>query len=323
MTSVQEQLNEIGARLVPTPERVATAKAWLAETKLAHGLDVSPDGAGREFAAAQGVPDRTREDPQDPAIQKHLVEWWEWVLALRAAIHDFHRLGFLVPIVSYDRKQRPTDLDGFFDMECPQIPLGQPGEKNRPTPFPAIVLYKGYAPSVMEAAEHAQRLELYDSDLYANRAELAAFGDRARRCVEEALVCYRADLFLAAGNMLGAASEAAWYEAAEKMRAQGVAGASLQAELAKSFPNISTVQQSVLDDLGQLSAGDFRSKFGMPRGVLSSLGAEARYWREVRNYGMHPAGALGPESFTQASIGLQLQGATSYFEKLAAILRNL
>lgn len=321
MADIQQQLDDITARLVPTPERVATAKAWLRENKLAHGLGVSPEGAGREFALAQGVEDPSRGDPQDPAMQGQFVQWWEWVLALREAIHDFHRLGFLVPTFQFDRKERPQNLDGLFDFECPQIPLGEPGEKNRPTPFPAVVLYKGYSPSVMDAAELAHRLELYDSDLYANAADLSAFDERARRCVEEALVCYRADLFLAAGNMLGAASEAAWYEVADRMQGQGVAGSDLKAELGKIAPSIAAIQRHVVEDLRGLS--DFRSKFGMPVGVLSSLAQGAEYWRDIRNYGMHPRGTFGPDSFTQAAIAVQLQGATEYFKKLATILRAL
>lgn len=317
--SQQEQLNRIEARLRPSPERVATAKAWLAENKLAKGLPVSPEGASTEFAAAQGV-EGSREDDQDPANQEAFVAWWEWAVAMREAIHDFHLRGFLTPTAQFSRKE-PPGIEGFLDLSCPQIPIGEPGERNRATPFPAPVLYKGYAPSITEHAEQEHRLELYDSDLYANAADLSAFDDRARRCVEEALVCYRADLFLAAGNMLGAASEAVWYEIANAMLDKGLVGSGLKSELGKDAPGIAAVQRQVVVDLQALS--NFRSKFGMPVGVLKSLAQGAEYWRDVRNYGMHPRGTFGPDSFTQAAIAVQLQGATEYFKKLATILRGL
>ena len=74
--------------------------------------------------------------------------------------------------------------------------------------------------------------------------------------------------------------------------------------------------------------------FAFPRGAeLPSpfqFGARTDLWTplvfdssDVRNYGMHPAGSLGSETFNQASVGIQLMSATTYFEKLATILTRL
>jgi hypothetical protein len=158
--------------------------------------------------------------------------------------------------------------------------------------------------AIVETARRSQRLELYDADLFMFKAELDVFDERVRRCVEEALACYRNDLFLAGANMLGAASEAAWHQIAEKMAAAGLAGTNLTRELAEVNPSIARVQQHALDDLRQIGGGDFQERFGFARSALRSIGEVARFWRDLRNYGMHPGGALAPETFSNASLGV-------------------
>jgi hypothetical protein len=103
-------------------------------------------------------------------------------------------------------------------------------------------------------------------------ADLQVFGDRARRCVVEALACYRNDLFLAAANMLGAASEAAWHELADALVATPIASGSPAKELAKASPSITKLQDQT---------ADFDAKFGLPRAVMDTLVKDARHWRRA------------------------------------------
>jgi hypothetical protein len=319
MTYTQKDYNEVRELLAPTPERVATAKAWLAE-RLRSNPDANVGGAlATEFVAAQGI-EPEQPDSRDPAGQSYLIPFWQWAGALRYAIHDFHRAGLITPTDEWDPKQTRPE---FLDVQCPLIALGEAGDNERGTPFPAVVLHRNYAISVMGAAEREHRLELYDADLYMARARIDRFDDRARRCIEEALACYRSDLFLAAANMLGAASEAVWHALAEQIVAQGLGGKKLIDELAKPFPSIAAVQTNATDDLKGLSAPDFLARFSMPRSTLDSLAEVARYWRDVRNFGMHPAGALGPEAYSQSSVGVQMMGATEYFDRLAQIMDGL
>jgi len=38
---------------------------------------------------------------------------------------------------------------------------------------------------------------------------------------------------------------------------------------------------------------------------------------------MHPAGTLAPETFSQASLSIQIMGASAYLGRLAALVRGL
>ena len=314
-----EDYSTVARLLTPTPEDVASAKAWLAE-RLLTGAAINTEGKSSEFAMDEGTAypyTQDSFDPADPANQEDLIAYWARVQALRQAIYDFHQSGLIVPVVSGHQRDSPP----FFTTQGPKIPLGQAGDRPQATDFPTLPLYTEYMPSPLSDAEREQRLELYDADLYLAKADLSAFDQRARRCVSEALACYRRDLFLAAANMLGAASEAVWYELAEALRNGGHASEPLAEELEKNVPSIARIQRHVIEDLRQLA--DFTERFDMPRSVLDSLAEVARFWRDLRNFGMHPAGALAPETFSQASIGVQLMGASGYFKKLAALLRGL
>lgn len=123
--------------------------------------------------------------------------------------------------------------------------------------------------------------------------------------------------------MLGAASEAAWHQLAEKMVGTGLAGTNLSRELQEVSPSIARVQQHTLADLRQVGRTDFEQRFGFARSALDSVAEVARFWRDLRNYGMHPAGALAPETFSQASLAVEIMGASGYLGKLASILRGL
>jgi hypothetical protein len=102
------------------------------------------------------------------------------------------------------------------------------------------------------------------------RAEVADFGERTRRCVAEALAAYRNDLFLAAANMMGAASEAAWHEIAEAMRDAGIASQALEEELDKVAPSVAVMQRLVSDALRGLGREAFRQRFGLQWGAIES-----------------------------------------------------
>ena len=314
-----EDWSVISGVLRPTPERVATAKAWLAE-RIRAGENIRAQSAA-EFAAGQGAthPGALR-DPgmDDPARQSELISFWQWELAGREAIHDFHRHGFIVPRVT-GVGDRPLTMNA----DGPRIPIGPPGTPvSRPPEFRTTPLYQEYEVAAIGHAELEHRLELYDADLYLTRANLAVFDDRVRRCVEEALACFRNDLFLAAANMLGAASEAAWHQVARAMIDGDLAGAALREETSKAIPSIARIQQHVVKDLQSLDRDAFRARFKFEGSSLDAVAVIARFWRDLRNYGMHPAGTLAPDAFTEAGLGVELMGATSYFEKLALVLQG-
>jgi hypothetical protein len=140
----------------------------------------------------------------------------------------------LVPAVQ-GQLDDATPIGKLFYARLLELPIPVGTEQNvQPTPFRAVALRASYSWSVMGVAEQNHRLSLYDADLYMAEADLHVFGDRARRCVVEAL-----------------------------------------------------------------AIGD------------------------VRNFGMDPAGALAPETFSQASVGVQLMGATGYFANIARLISRL
>lgn len=83
------------------------------------------------------------------------------------------------------------------------------------------------------------------------------------------------------------------------------------------------MQQCALADLRQLATGEFFARFGFARSALDGVGEVARFWRDLRNYGMHPAGTLAPETFSQASLAVEIMGASGYLGRVAALLGGL
>lgn len=102
---------------------------------------------------------------------------------------------------------------------------------------------------------------------------LALLGRRGQLCWQEALTALRYGLHLAAVNMAGAASEAAWYSLGELLREQDTT-------LARALTDDSTVRviSRVVENLRRLKAGP----------GLDELQAHAGYLRDLRNYGHHP-----------------------------------
>lgn len=202
MTYAQADWGDVAELLRPTPERLASAKSWLVGRLNELGT-VGP-GIAYEYALATGAihPGNTHAiaDANDPAHQETLIEYWQPWNAMRYALEEFVRRGLLVVTV------RGSDSHDPWNKEAPWVPLGPPGTTvPRPDTFPTIVLMNGeYCWSVAHTAERDARLELYDADLFMLKADLSVFDERVRRCVVEALACYRDDLFLAAANMLGA-----------------------------------------------------------------------------------------------------------------------
>jgi hypothetical protein len=323
VTYVQADWGTVAELLRPTPERLASAKAWLIERL--RDADAVGLGVAYEYALSTGAiyPGNQHEIPDagDPANQELLIAYWQPWLDMRYALHEFAQRGLLVVTVQGISPDSPS----IWDTEGPRVPLGPPGTSiPRPDTFPTVPLVNGsYRWSIGHTAEREARLELYDADLFLLKAELDVFDERVRRCVSEGLACYRDDLFLAAANMLGAASEAAWHQLAEGMVGSGVGGEKLSRELQQPNPSIARVQQHALADLRQLKAAEFQERFGFARSALDSVEEVARFWRDLRNYGMHPAGALAPETFSQASLAVEIMGASGYLGRLAALVRRL
>ncbi|SOC47851.1 hypothetical protein SAMN05660748_1079 [Blastococcus aggregatus] len=181
-----------------------------------------------------------------------------------------------------------------------------------------------YAPDVVEEVASSYALTsppalggtaLLDTDLYT--ADIAGLlGERGVRCVDEALRAHRRGMHLAAVNMLGSASEAAWYALGERLRGRS-------AQLARKLDEdtaTAAVIRLVHETLVQQKLG------GVRREALEELRSHATYLRDLRNYGLHPRGRVSADlehHFTEHAAALTFMTSHRYFIRLAEIAAHL
>jgi hypothetical protein len=118
-----------------------------------------------------------------------------------------------------------------------------------------------------------------DSDLFVEDLALLPISERARRCIGEALEAFRRGLYLASVNLLGTASEGAWFSAAEKL---AHLDERLEKELEKDATPALTVRKKVIDVLNASPES---------RKLTPGLESTAELLRLLRNYGLHPRGS--------------------------------
>lgn len=138
---------------------------------------------------------------------------------------------------------------------------------------------------------------------------------RALECLSEALTAYRRGLYLSAVNLLGAVSEAAWYEVASGLEAESP-------ELAAALARNGT------GEVQRLVANMFREKDRRARSMTNELLAHASYLRDLRNYGVHPAADQDPgqsHAFTEFGCTVLVMATHRYLARLreAAMLIGL
>jgi hypothetical protein len=136
--------------------------------------------------------------------------------------------------------------------------------------------------------------------------------DRARRCLGEALAAYRHGLFLACANLLGAASEAAWYSSGERLRA-------LDTQLQKALDDDNTVR--VIERVKEV----FRQRRSL-RILADDVVSTAALLRELRNYGAHPRADETTHLeryFSEASAATLLMETHSYLRRLGSAVPAL
>lgn len=131
--------------------------------------------------------------------------------------------------------------------------------------------------------------------------------------LKEAIRCFHRGLYVAAVDLLAAASEAAWF----------TVGAAIQddAELTR----LVSQGQNVADVIHRTGEGISRAG-ALHRQVLRDLRAQAARFRDLRNYGLHPLGPQQQEqeqAFTEAGAALLFMAAASYFQRLRSALETL
>ena len=134
---------------------------------------------------------------------------------------------------------------------------------------------------------------------------------RGLATLREAHRAFRAGLWLAAASLLGAASESAWFALARKYLPTG----STNHRLALVGENPSKVMAATQDVI--------RSQELAPPSTLNDLACTAAHLRDLRNYGMHPAGPHDTDreaAFTQVAVATLMLSTRRYFVRLAEVL---
>jgi len=294
--------------LTPTRADVVDAKRLALETLAARGA-ARPGDINAVMWEAQGVPqvpyDALLDLPLDgdPAVlvRRDVPQLARLRIdsAVRRALAELEAEGVVLPV---------QNLEGQAQF---QVRSG-----NTSGGF--------YAPMVVEAVATAYQLTapappdgpgLLDADVYT--AEVAdLLGPRGVRCVTEALRAHRRGLHLAAVNMLGAASEAAWYSLGEQLRDRSTQLARALDEDTRTAAVIRLVHELLV----QLKPG------GVSRETLEELRSHATHLRDLRNYGLHPRGRVSGDlehHFTEHAASLMFMASHRYFMRLAAVAEKL
>jgi hypothetical protein len=152
-----------------------------------------------------------------------------------------------------------------------------------------------------------------DPDLFTADLASLKLDDRVIRNIREALAAYRAELFLASCNLLGAAVEGAWY---------GVGRA-----LSRKYPELGAYVMDRKTIKLQVRLTDLAA--GLPRWSrdhVDELLTFAALRRELRNYGVHPGTSHKPgleRYFEPSATGVLILNASSHLSRLQDLLRSL
>jgi hypothetical protein len=141
-------------------------------------------------------------------------------------------------------------------------------------------------------------------DLASSFADL--LGLRGQEVLQEALACFRRGRYLAATDLLAAASEAAWFTIASHV----VDDDKLSAAVTRG-DSAATVISKTADAILRARALNAQ--------VLNDVRAQAAHLRDLRNYGVHPVGdpdAHREDAFTEAGCSILFMRAGRYFKML-------
>jgi hypothetical protein len=208
------------------------------------------------------------------------------------------------------------------------IPADQntvPAEERGPQPFPEITMIGYKHPSGGDSVRVLPGLPLLaeayrlphalrgrpawhlDVDLFAADLSELELDPRTRRTLHEALEAFRRGLFLAAANLLGGATEGAWYAAAERLMA-------IEPNLRRPLEKDQTAKiEKLVHELAQ----------SVRRTEADELLAHASLMREIRNYGVHPRTSETPrleDHFSEDTCGMLVLATHRHLRLLAEVV---
>lgn len=296
---------QLEAAVVPGPADLGLAREVILEMLSGGERCARTDILGRVYERA-GVPAADRAeidvfaaqrdpgnpvDVDQPALRRHRLQG-----AVDEELADLEAAGTIVPMSTPDGRGN--------DIVLPVADVAPGGGGTRGgVPLPLA------RPRVADAYRLGRRL-LDDPAWRAVRLSLTAvdlgplLGSRGERCYSEALEAHRRGLYLAAVNMAGAASEAAWFTLGEAMQDD--------AAIAKAMGE---------DATGRLIKRVVEKLRAAPRmaTIADELYAHASYLRDLRNYGLHPRSSSEPDregAFTESGSLILIMQTQRYLIRL-------
>lgn len=225
-------------------------------------------------------------DPEAPPLKRLRLEY-----AAKLALADLVADGVVVPaeVPHNDSIQIPVHRAGHSGSES--VPASTPALAHAYRKKPSLASLQ--EPPALSAKEFASGLGTL----------LTA---RALECLDEALMAFRRGLYLSSVNLLGAVSEAAWYEVGSGLQ-EG------RPELTEALANNRT------GEVQRLVAKVFTENRGRARSMSNELVAHASYLRDLRNYGVHPVADQDPGqayAFTEMGCLLLVAQTHRYLARL-------
>jgi hypothetical protein len=234
-------------------------------------------------------PELEPNDAVDPDAQQ--LRRLRMTHAIKLALAELTAEGVIVPAETPHNDRIPIEVHRAGTSGAEHVPVSTPRVADAYRAKPRIGAL-GDAPA-LSAAEFADGLG-------------SLLTPRALECLSEALTAYRHGLYLSAVNLLGAVSEAAWYEI----------GAQLQDE----SPDLaSALARNSTGELQRMVANQYDERKGRARSMANELIAHASYLRDLRNYGVHPSEDQDPgqaDAFTEVGCTVLVMQTHRYLARL-------
>lgn len=203
--------------------------------------------------------------PDHPILARNRL-----ALAAAEALIDLVAQGLVVDVANAPDNATANPIVGPDDITIGYQLAGHGASVRHATALPQLAAAYRLAPRFV----HDAAVWFLDPDLFTADLDGIGLDRRTRHCLSEALDTYRNGLFLACANLLGAASEGAWYAAGEQLR-------TLDPQLAKALDSDNTTKV-------RNRVGEVLRQHGPIREQVAELHAQAALLRQLRNYGVHP-----------------------------------
>ncbi len=265
---------------------------------------VTPESAHREKLQLASA-----EDIEAVVTSAHpLIARPRLALAATDALLDLLSLGIVIEVAEAPEHAEGNPMVGT-SVSVPYQLGGYGAAVHRSTALPNLARAYRLAPRLI----NEDPVWFLDPDLFTADLEQLELDRRALRCIVEALAAFRQSLYLSCANLLGAASEGAWYAAGEQLR-------HLDAQLEKALDGDNTTR--VIARVSEVLRQDGALKI-----TVDELRTQAALLRQLRNYGVHPRPSEADHLeryFSDSGAGLLLLETHTYLTRLGqAVARRL